>query len=133
MSNVEVMRNARSQPGKITLHGPEAFAGMRKAGQLAAAALDMLVPYVVPGVTTERLDDLVFQFALEHGAIPAPLNYRGFPKSICTSINHVVCHGIPDLRPLEDGDLVKIDCTAFYDGATESGFGVAIGIRLPLR
>ncbi|MGD9802591.1 MAG: type I methionyl aminopeptidase [Hyphomicrobiaceae bacterium] len=100
----------------IKLHGPEAFAGMRKAGRLAAEALDMLVPYVVPGATTEELDELVFAFALDHGAVPAPLNYRGFPRSICTSVNHVVCHGIPGPKPLREGDIVNIDVTLIVDG-----------------
>jgi methionyl aminopeptidase len=115
MNNLEFGR-APQRDGKITLHGPEAFAGMRKAGQLAAAALDMLVPYVVPGVTTARLDDLVFEFALDHGCVPAPLNYRGFPRSICTSVNHVVCHGIPGPKPLREGDIVNIDVTLICDG-----------------
>ncbi len=115
MSNVEVSR-ASAKNGKIKLHGPEAFAGMRKAGQLAAQALDMLVPHVKPGVTTEYLDDLVLEFALDNSAIPAPLNYRGFPKSICTSVNHVVCHGIPGSKPLRDGDIVNIDVTLIVDG-----------------
>ena len=115
MSNVEVTR-APDRDGKIKLHGPDAFEGMRKAGQLAAEALDMLTPYVKPGVATETLDALVLEFALDHGAIPAPLNYRGFPKSICTSINHVVCHGIPGPKPLRDGDIVNIDVTLIYDG-----------------
>ena len=69
-----------------------------------------------PGVTTEELDDRVLEFALDHGAIPAPLNYRGFPKSICTSINHVVCHGIPGPKPLREGDIVNIDVTLIVDG-----------------
>jgi methionyl aminopeptidase len=115
MNNLEFGR-APQRDGKITLHGPDAFAGMRKAGQLAAEALDLLVPYVVPGVTTERLDDLVFEFAMDHGAIPAPLNYRGFPRSICTSVNHVVCHGIPSSKPLREGDIVNIDVTLIYNG-----------------
>jgi methionyl aminopeptidase len=115
MSNVEVGR-ASARDGRIKLHGEEAFAGMRKAGQLAAAALDMLTPYVVPGTTTERLDELAFEFAMDHKAIPAPLNYRGFPKSICTSINHVVCHGIPGPKPLREGDIVNIDVTLIVDG-----------------
>jgi methionyl aminopeptidase len=115
MSNVEVTR-APDRDGKIKLHGPDAFEGMRKAGQLAAEALDMLTPYVKPGVATETLDALVLEFALDHGAIPAPLNYRGFPKSICTSINHVVCHGIPGPKPLRDGDIVNIDVTLIHDG-----------------
>jgi methionyl aminopeptidase len=89
---------------------------MRKAGQLAAAALDMLTPHVKPGVATEALDAMVVAFAIEHGAYPAPLFYRGFPKAICTSINHVVCHGIPGPRPLQDGDIVNIDVTLIVDG-----------------
>ena len=89
---------------------------MRKAGQLAAEALDLLVPYVVPGVTTEQLDALVEQFARDNGAIPAPLFYRGFPKSICTSLNHVVCHGIPGPRMLKEGDILNVDVTLIVDG-----------------
>lgn len=115
MSNVEVTRAARESTA-IKRHGPEAFAAMRKAGQLAASALDMIAPYVQPGVTTEELDDRVLEFALDHGAVPAPLNYRGFPKSICTSINHVVCHGIPGPKPLREGDIVNIDVTLIVDG-----------------
>ena len=116
MSNVEVSRAQLRETGAIKRHGPEAFAAMRKAGQLAAAALDMIAPYVVPGVTTEELDDRVLEFALDHGAVPAPLNYRGFPKSICTSINHVVCHGIPGPKPLREGDIINIDVTLIVDG-----------------
>src|SRR6476661_689577 len=77
----------------IKLHGPEGFEGMRRAGRLAAETLDFITPYVVPGITTAELDKLCHEFILDHQAIPAPLGYRGFPKSICTSINHVVCHG----------------------------------------
>jgi methionyl aminopeptidase len=117
MSNLEYAHTTARRDGQIPLHGPDAFAGMRKAGQLAAAALDMLTPYVKPGVTTERLDDLAFEFAMDHKAIPAPLNYRGFTKSICTSVNHVVCHGIPDDRKvLVDGDVLNIDVTVILDG-----------------
>lgn len=115
MSNLEITR-ASQREGHIKLHGPEAFAGMRKAGRLAAEALDMLVSHVKPGVTTERLDDLVYEFAVAHKAVPAPLNYRGFPKSICTSINHVVCHGIPGPKPLREGDIVNIDVTLIVEG-----------------
>jgi methionyl aminopeptidase len=100
----------------IKRHGAEAFAAMRKAGQLTAQALDMLVPYVKPGVTTEDIDRRVFAFAMDHGAYPATLHYRGYTKSSCTSINHVVCHGIPDERPLRDGDIVNIDVTLIVDG-----------------
>ncbi len=110
------IRPTMPRESKIKLHGPEAFAGMRKAGRLVAEALDMITDYVQPGVTTERLDDLVLGFALDHGAIPAPLNYRGYTKSICTSLNHVVCHGIPGPRPLREGDVVNIDVTLILDG-----------------
>ncbi|NOG73789.1 type I methionyl aminopeptidase [Roseicella sp. DB1501] len=101
---------------RITLHSPEDFAPMRRAGQLAAAALDMITPHVRPGVTTEELDRLCHDFILAHGATPAPLGYRGYPKSICTSINHVVCHGIPGERVLADGDILNIDVTVILDG-----------------
>jgi methionyl aminopeptidase len=117
MSNLDYNRSQQLRdPGRITLHGVEAFAGMRRAGNLAAAALDMLVPHVVPGVTTQRLDDLVLQFALDNGAIPATLNYRGYTHSICTSVNHVVCHGIPSPKPLREGDIVNVDVTLIVDG-----------------
>ena len=100
----------------IKLHRPEDFEGMRKAGRLAAEGLDMLAPHVRPGVTTEELDRLAHDFIVSHGAIPAPLNYRGFPKSICTSVNHVVCHGIPGEKVLQSGDIVNIDVTTLLDG-----------------
>src|SRR6202453_5103295 len=101
---------------RITIHPPEDFAGMRAAGRLAAETLDMITPHVRPGVTTGVLDELCHRFITKHGAIPAPLNYRGFPKSICTSINHVVCHGIPGDRRLDDGDILNIDVTVILDG-----------------
>jgi methionyl aminopeptidase len=115
MSNVEVNKGA-SRDGKIPLHGEEAFAAMRKAGRLAAEALDMLVPVVQPGVTTKEIDDLVLAFALDHGALPATLNYRGYRYSTCTSINHVVCHGMPNDKPLRIGDIINIDVTLIVDG-----------------
>ena len=100
----------------ILIHDAAGYEGMRKAGQLAAATLDMITDHVKPGVTTEELDTLCHNYILEHGAIPAPLNYKGFPKSICTSINHVVCHGIPGERELVEGDIVNIDVTCILDG-----------------
>jgi len=115
MSNVEVNRSA-TRDGKVPIHGAEAFAAMRKAGQLAAEALDMLVPIVKPGVTTAHIDDLVLQFALDNGALPATLNYRGYRYSTCTSINHVVCHGMPNAKPLKEGDIVNIDVTLIVEG-----------------
>lgn len=115
MSNLEFAR-AQARDTKIKLHGPDAFAGMAKAGKLVAEVLDLLVEEVKPGVTTEALDQLVYEFAMAHGAVPAPLNYRGFPKSICTSLNHVVCHGIPGPRALKEGDILNIDVTLIVDG-----------------
>ena len=101
---------------RITIHSPEDFAGMRVAGRLAAETLDMIAPHVRPGVTTAALDTLCHDFIRAHGAVPAPLNYRGFPKSICTSINHVVCHGIPGDRRLVEGDVLNIDVTVVLGG-----------------
>ena len=100
----------------IKLHAPEDFEGMRRAGRLAAQCLDMLVAEVMPGVTTERLDDLARQFIVDHGALPACLGYRGYTKTVCISPNHVVCHGIPGERTLRDGDIVNIDVTVILDG-----------------
>ena len=102
---------------RITIHDAAGFEGMRKAGHLAAETLDFITPHVVPGVTTEALDKLCHDFIVERNAVPAPLNYRGFPKSICTSVNHVVCHGIPSAdKKLHDGDIVNIDVTVILDG-----------------
>ncbi len=101
---------------RITIHAPEDFEPMRAAGRLAAETLDMIYPHVEPGVTTETLNRLCHDFIVTRGAIPAPLNYRGFPKSICTSINHVVCHGIPGDRKLIAGDVVNIDVTVILNG-----------------
>ena len=89
---------------------------MRVAGRIAAGAIQAAGAAVAPGVTTDALDRVAHAYLLDHGAYPSTLGYRGFPKSSCTSVNEVVCHGIPDARPLEDGDLVKIDITAFVDG-----------------
>ena len=100
----------------IELHSEADFDGMRAAGQLAAKTLDMITEHVVPGVTTEELDKLCHMFITKNGAIPAPLNYKGFPKSICTSINHVVCHGIPEEKSLREGDIVNIDVTVILNG-----------------
>ncbi|CAA9504142.1 MAG: Methionine aminopeptidase [uncultured Sphingomonas sp.] len=108
------MSEARS--GVIKLHGPDDFAGMRRAGRLAAEVLDALVPHVVPGVTTAELDRLIREHMLRAGAVPATLGYRGYTHSCCISINHVVCHGIPSDKPLKDGDIVNIDVTPILDG-----------------
>ncbi|HUC63327.1 MAG TPA: type I methionyl aminopeptidase [Alphaproteobacteria bacterium] len=116
-SRVEGSGRTRSEEGRIKIHGSEAFEGMRRAGRLAAETLDFIAPYVKPGVSTGELDRLCHEFTVSRGAIPAPLNYRGFPKSICTSVNHVVCHGIPsDDKILVDGDIINIDVTPIVDG-----------------
>jgi len=102
---------------RVPLYGADAFAGMRKAGALAAAALDFIHPHVQPGVSTGELDRLCDGFIRDHGATPAPLGYRGYPKSICTSVNHVVCHGIPsDDKTLQAGDVLNIDVTVILEG-----------------
>jgi methionyl aminopeptidase len=116
MTYVEAATAPLRKTGQIKLHGPEGFSGMRRAGQLVARVLDLLVPEVRPGVTTEALDRLVFEFAMDNRALPATLMYRGYGKSICTSINHVVCHGIPNDKPLREGDIVNIDVTLVLDG-----------------
>ena len=104
------------EPKKIVIHDQAGYVGMRKAGRLAAETLDMIAAHVRPGVTTEHLDRLCHDFIVGHGAVPAPLNYHGFPKSTCISVNHVVCHGIPGDKVLQDGDILNIDVTTIVDG-----------------
>jgi methionyl aminopeptidase len=116
MTFVESTTHATRKSGHIKLHDNADFDAMRKAGALTAQALDLLAERVRPGVTTAALDKFAFEFALDHKAYPAPLNYRGYRKSICTSINHVVCHGIPDDKPLRDGDILNIDVTLIVEG-----------------
>ncbi|MHA1151676.1 MAG: type I methionyl aminopeptidase [Alphaproteobacteria bacterium] len=108
---------ASADARRIVIHRAEDFEAMRRAGRLAAETLDFITPKVAVGVTTETLDRLCHDFIVGHGAVAAPLDYRGFPKSICTSINHVVCHGIPtDRKVLRDGDTLNIDVTVILDG-----------------
>jgi len=95
---------------------PDVIERMRRAGHIAAEILQLAGGHVAPGVTTDAIDELVHRATIDRGAYPSPLNYRGFPKSVCTSVNEVICHGIPDDRPLRDGDIVNIDVTAFVDG-----------------
>src|SRR5262249_24798774 len=103
--------------GRVSVKKPAEQAAMRIAGRLAAEALDMIGPHVVPGVSTEELDRISHEYIVDvQKAIPAPLGYRGYPKSICTSVNHVVCHGIPGDRRLKQGDIVNIDVTVIKDG-----------------
>ena len=109
------------QPAPRPYDGPEVkdadtIARMRVAGRVAAQALAVVAKHVAPGVTTDELDIAGHQFLCDHGAYPSTLGYRGFPKSLCTSVNEVICHGIPDTRPLRDGDIVNVDITAYVDG-----------------
>ena len=101
---------------KIILHDKAAFTAMRKAGSLAAEVLDMITDHVTDGVTTGELDQICHDYILAHMATPAPLNYKGFPKSTCISLNHVVCHGIPGPKRLTQGDILNIDVTVILDG-----------------
>jgi methionyl aminopeptidase len=107
---------SRTNADGITIHTPEEAEGMRKAGALAGEVLDVVTDYIKPGVTTNELNDFCHSYIIGKNAIPAPLNYRGFPKSICTSVNHVVCHGIPSEQKLKDGDIVNVDVTVIVDG-----------------
>jgi methionyl aminopeptidase len=100
----------------VRIYSADDFEGMRKAGQFAASALDMIAHYVRPGITTEKLDDIALQYVIDNGALPATLNYRGYTKFLCTSLNHVVCHGIPGPRMLVEGDILNIDITVIVDG-----------------
>jgi methionyl aminopeptidase len=116
MQEAEPAQDWNYEARRVKIHDDEGFAAMRRAGRLAAETLDYIAPRVQPGVTTGELDRLCHDFIVAAGAIPAPLNYRGFPKSICTSINHVVCHGIPGDKRLQDGDIINIDITVILDG-----------------
>lgn len=98
------------------IHNEEDFQSMREAGKLSASILDFITQFVTPGITTDELNTLCHTEILSRGATPAPLNYRGFPKSICTSVNHVVCHGIPGKKKLNDGDIINIDVTVILNG-----------------
>jgi methionyl aminopeptidase len=110
------MEQQGGESRRITIHKPEDFAGMRRAGKLAAETLDMITAHVRPGISTGEIDKLCHDYMVERGAIPATLGYRGYTKSTCTSVNHVVCHGIPGDRVLVDGDIINIDVTVILDG-----------------
>jgi len=100
----------------VTLKSPAEIEAMRPACQHAADTLVMIEPHIRPGITTDEINTLVHEFTIEAGGIPAPLNYHGFPKSVCTSVNHVVCHGIPGDKRLKDGDIINVDVTTIIDG-----------------
>jgi len=103
-------------PNKKHLKTPEQIDGIRKASKLVKKTLDMLEDKILAGITTHQINDWVHDYTLAHNAIPAPLNYKGFPKSICVSVNNVICHGIPDDRVLKDGDILNVDITSILNG-----------------
>lgn len=113
---IEAAKAPLKNTGAIKIYNEDDFAGMRKASQITAKCLDELSHMIKPGVTTQEIDDFVYQFGVEHNAYPATLNYRGFTKSCCTSINHVVCHGIPNEKPLREGEIINVDVTYVIDG-----------------
>jgi len=113
---IEASAAPNKNTGTIKLYDEAGFVGMRKASKITATCLDELAKIVNPGTTTQEIDDFVFAFGMDHGALPATLNYRGYTKSCCTSINHVVCHGIPNDKPLREGDIINIDVTYVLDG-----------------
>lgn len=100
----------------IRLKEPGDIAAIRKAGRLALKTLDMVEAAIRPGMTTEEINTLVHDYTIKHGAVPAPLNYRGFPKSVCTSVNEVICHGIPGNQVLREGDIINVDVTPILEG-----------------
>jgi methionyl aminopeptidase len=116
MTDTEVIPAVNRRSSSIKIHSAEDYEGMRRAGRVAAECLDMLTPYVKPGVVTDELDRLAREFTLDNGALPACLYYRGYSKTVCISPNHVVCHGIPGPRTLRDGEIANIDVTCIVDG-----------------
>ncbi|MBU0698982.1 MAG: type I methionyl aminopeptidase, partial [Proteobacteria bacterium] len=110
------IKAAYAQKYKIRLKEPDDVEGIRKAGRLVLETLDRVEAAIRPGVTTDDINTLVHEFTVKHGAVPAPLNYRGFPKSVCTSVNNVICHGIPGDCALKDGDIINIDVTPILNG-----------------
>ena len=100
----------------IKIHSQKDFFHMRNAGKLAAKCLDFITDFIKPGISTEEINKICHEFQIENNAVPAPLNYKGFPKSVCTSINHVVCHGIPSEKKLKEGDIVNVDVTPILNG-----------------
>ncbi|MDZ7628451.1 MAG: type I methionyl aminopeptidase [Parvularculaceae bacterium] len=116
MQYTAALANDAVKTGDIRLHGPDDFAGMRRAGQLAAACLDMIASHVRPGVTTAHLDTLIRDFVFDQGALSATIGYRGYRHASCISLNHVICHGIPSDKRINDGDIMNIDVTVIVDG-----------------
>jgi len=116
VSYIDYKQAPMRMTGQIRLFDETAFAGMRRICNLSARCLDALADIIRPGITTREIDRFVLAFGVAEGALPADLNYRGYSHSCCTSINHVICHGIPDDRPLREGDIVNVDVTFILDG-----------------
>ena len=134
MTRTEVVDHEPVESPGIPLHGASDFAGMRRAGRLAAEVLDFITPYLQPGAVTDDIDRMCESYIRDHGAVPATLGYRGYPKSSCISINHVVCHGIPGDRKLRDGDIANVDITVILDGwYGDTSRMFAIGDRVPIK
>lgn len=113
----ELRKKGAMIPPKNLIKNSEQIKGIREAGRINTLVLDEVQKYIKVGITTQDIDDIVYNTTLKHHATPAPLGYQGFPKSVCTSINDQVCHGIPDAQDLlQDGDIVNVDCTTIYDG-----------------
>jgi len=112
----EQQRHAPRVPPGVIIKTEAQLAGIRRSCQLTREILDMLTPRIEPGITTEQINTWVHEYTVAHGAIPAPLNYRGYPKSVCTSINEVICHGIPGPRVLQEGDILNVDVTCILEG-----------------
>lgn len=117
----EDLKSTYADKYKIRLKAPEDIAGIRKAGDLVLAILDAVEAQIRPGLTTEGINTLVHEMTEKHHAVPAPLNYRGFPKSVCTSVNEVICHGIPNRYALKEGDIINVDVTPILDGYYADG------------
>lgn len=114
---MEAQEHGKLVPTRDLIKTPEQIAGIRKAGVLNTAVLDYVTEHIKEGMSTLEIDRMVYEFTTKHGGIPAPLNYEGFPNSCCTSVNDVVCHGIPaDWEILEEGDIINVDCTTIVDG-----------------
>ena len=114
--NIDAGKELYFQKYSIRLKEEKDINGIRKAGRLALDTLDLVESQIRPGITTDDINTLVHDFTIKNGAIPAPLNYRGFPKSVCVSVNNVICHGIPEERVLKDGDIVNVDVTPILNG-----------------
>jgi len=114
--DLQSQAHTSSMRAMVNLKTPQDIENMRPACRHAADTLVMIEPHIKPGISTDDINDLVHEFTVKAGAIPAPLNYHGFPKSVCTSVNHVVCHGIPGNKKLKDGDIVNVDVTSIIDG-----------------